>query len=117
MVKLLSGVFSVPLAALVVEDTSAPRISSSVSPMAASLAGSSWTWTAGFDSPPMKTWATPGTCESFCTRKLSARSSSRGQRQGVGMDAEDHDRDVGRIGLAIDRGRRQVLRQAAGRRR
>jgi hypothetical protein len=44
------------------------------SPLEASFAGSNWTRMAGFCSPPMETWATPGTCAICWARKLSAYS-------------------------------------------
>ena len=69
IVKLILSVLIVPLAALVVEVTSVLRISSSVRPLAASLAGSTWMRIAGFWSPPIETWATPGTCEICWARK------------------------------------------------
>jgi hypothetical protein len=48
------------------------RISSSVTPLAASLAGSTWMRMAGVRSPKIETWATPGTCEICWARKRSA---------------------------------------------
>ncbi len=59
-----------------VELTSVPRMSSSVSPLAASLAGSTWTRIEGVRSPKTETWATPGTCEICCARKMLAYSST-----------------------------------------
>ena len=66
----------VPLAALVVELTSALRISSSVRPLAASFAGSTWMRIDGVRSPQIETCATPGTCEICWARKWSAYSST-----------------------------------------
>ena len=49
-----------------------PRMSSSVMPIAASLAGSTCTRTARFCSPPMNTCDTPAICEICCARTVSA---------------------------------------------
>jgi hypothetical protein len=72
IVKLSLSVLIVPLAALEVEVTRMLRISSSVTPLAASLAGSTWMRIAGVRSPKIETWATPGTCEICWARKRSA---------------------------------------------
>jgi hypothetical protein len=55
MVKLVVAVFRVPLAMLVVEFTSVERISSSVIPLLASFAGSTWMRIAGVRSPKIET--------------------------------------------------------------
>ena len=72
IVKLSLSVLIVPLAALVVEVTRIARISSRVTPLLASLAGSTWMRIAGVRSPKIETWATPGTCEICWARNRSA---------------------------------------------
>ena len=72
IVKLVLSVLIVPLATLVVELTSALRISSSVMPLEASLAGSTWMRIDGVRSPKIETCATPGTCEICWARNRSA---------------------------------------------
>ncbi len=75
-VKLVVAVLSVPLAMFVVELTSVERISSSVMPLLASLAGSTWMRIAGVRSPKIDTCATPETCEICWARNRSAYSST-----------------------------------------
>ena len=70
-VKLTLAVLIVPLAAFDVEATSVLRISSSVMPVEASLAGSTWMRIDGVVSPKIETWATPGTCEICWARNKS----------------------------------------------
>src|SRR3984957_6825274 len=65
-----------PLAALVVEEINVLRISSSVMPLAASLAGSTWTRIDGVRSPNTETCATPDTCEICFAMKTLAYSST-----------------------------------------
>ena len=76
MVKVILSVLITPLAALVVDDTSVPRMSSSVMPLEASLAGSTWTRIDGARSPNTETCATPFTCEICWARKTLANSST-----------------------------------------
>jgi hypothetical protein len=76
MVNVILSVLITPLAALVVELISVPRMSSSVMPLAASLAGSTWTRIDGVRSPNTETWATPDTCEICCAMKTLAYSST-----------------------------------------
>src|ERR1035437_10244515 len=54
-----------------------PRTSSRLIPIAASLAGSTCTRTAGFCAPPIPTSLTPGICEICCARIVSAYSLTR----------------------------------------
>ncbi len=54
----------------------AVRTSSRVMPRAESAVGLTWTRTAGFCPPLMVTSPTPGTCEIFCARRVSAKSST-----------------------------------------
>ena len=61
----------------------AARTSSRVRPLAASRAGLTWMRTAGFWPPLMVTRPTPGSCEIFCARRVSARSCDRRERQRV----------------------------------
>ena len=63
---------SCPSARSTVALASTLRTSSSVRPIAASLAGSTCTRTARFCSPPMNTCATPAICDICCDRMLSA---------------------------------------------
>ena len=67
--------------------------------------------TAGRWPPLMLTRPTPGSCEIFCASRVSARSSTCGQRQGLRGERQRQDRRVGRIDLGVDRRRRQVGRQ------
>ncbi len=72
----MRSVLITPLAALVVELISVPRMSSSVRPLDASLAGSTCTLIDGARSPNTETWATPLACEICCARKMLANSST-----------------------------------------
>src|SRR5215831_13994079 len=66
----------VPLGWLTFAAASAARTSSSVRPVPASADGSTWTRTAGFCPPFRVTRPTPETCEIFCARTESAKSST-----------------------------------------
>ena len=70
--KLRVTVSMLPLGAFVVALASTPRTSSSERPSEATLAGSIWTRTAGFCSPPMLTWPTPGIWLIRCASMVSA---------------------------------------------
>ena len=61
----------IAIGALAVAVTSFARTSSSVRPMAASLAASICTRIEGFWSPMMPACATPGTCDNDWMKKLS----------------------------------------------
>ncbi len=76
MVKLCCLPSRVPLAESVVALASAARTSSSVSPRAVSLAGSTWTRIAGRCWPPMATSDTPLICEICVATTFSAKSST-----------------------------------------
>ena len=76
MAKACRGPSTLPLAVLTVTFVRVERTSSSVMPMAASRAGSTWTRTARFCSPPMETCDTPEICEICWLRMLSAQSST-----------------------------------------
>ena len=72
---------------------------------------------AGFWPPLMLTRPIPLSWEIFGARRVSMRSSTCEQRDGIGGDGQGEDRSVGRIDLAVDGRRRQIGRQKALRRR
>ena len=65
-----------PFGVLALAEASAARTSSSPMPYLKSAVGFSSTRTAGSDEPPMFTWPTPRTWESFCCRMVEAASNS-----------------------------------------
>ena len=81
-----------------------------------SALGFSSTRTAGSELPPICTWPTPLTCESFCDRMVSAASYSWPGVRVRGGEGEDQDRRVGRIHLAVGRVAAQRGRQVGARR-
>ena len=85
------------------------------SPFAASARGLICTRTAGRWPPPMLTRPTPGCCEIFCARRVSAIDSISGQVHRLGGQRQGQDRRVGRVHLGVDRRRRQVGRQQVAR--
>ena len=76
MVKDWNGPSRLPFAWLTFAAATAARTSSMVRPLAASRAGLTWMRTAGFCPPDSVTSPTPGSCAIFCTRRVSARSST-----------------------------------------
>jgi hypothetical protein len=76
MVEARVGPSKLPLAALTLALASAVRRSSRLMPYAASALGLARTRTAGRCPPLMLTRPTPGSCEIFCARRVSARSST-----------------------------------------
>ena len=79
--------------------------------------GLAWMRTAGFWPPLMLTRPTPGSCEIFCARRVSARSSTCESGRVVRGEREREDGRVGRIGFAVDRRVGQIGRQSRCRRR
>ena len=104
-----------PLGLFTVVTESGVRTSSSDKPLATSLAGSSWMRIAGFCWPPMETWADAGDLADLLRELGLDVVVDLGQRQRVGRGAEQQDRRVRRIDLAIGRRARQVLRQLPAR--
>ena len=64
--------------------------------------GLAWMRTAGFWPPLMLTRPTPGSCEIFCARRVSARSSTWSSGSSFGGQRQRQNRRVGRIDLAVD---------------
>ena len=65
--------------------------------------GLAWMRTAGRWPPLMLTRPTPGSCEIFCARRVSARSSTCGSGSVSRGERQRQDRRVGRVDLAVDR--------------
>ena len=65
-----------PLAWLTFDCPMAERTSSIVRPYDERAVGLTWTRTAGFCPPLMETSPTPGSCEIFCAKRVSAKSST-----------------------------------------
>ncbi len=78
MVDARVGPSKLPLAWLMLAAAMEVRTSSSERLYAASAFGLTWMRTAGRWPPLMLTRPTPGSCEIFCARRVSARSSSLG---------------------------------------
>ena len=111
MVKLVVAVLSVPLATLVVELTSVERISSSVMPLLASLAGSTWMRIDGRAVAEDRDLRDAGDLRNLLGQEQIGVFVDRGQRNGVGPQRQQQDRRVGRIDLLVARRRGHRLRQ------
>ncbi len=71
--------------------------------------------TAGFCPPLMLTRPTPGSCEIFGERRVSARSSTLESGKRAGGERQRKNRRVGRIGFAVERRGRKIGRKIRSR--